>query len=535
MYSLLSARQWLVGLWLVLLAASLIERPLFPIDETRYVGVAWEMWARSDFLVPHLNGAPYSHKPPLLFWLMQSTWAVFGVNEWTARLVAPSFALASVFMTRSLAGLLWPQRPSIGRISALIMTGLVYWMIYSTLTMFDTLLVFFTLLAARMVWLNTLAEPRVVRWCVFGLAIGGGILSKGPVILLHVLPMALTAPWWCRPESSKIDWRRWYLGILLGVSVGAAVALSWAIPAGIAGGEVYRHAIWLGQTSGRLVKSFAHQQPGWWYLAFFPTLLVPWCFWSPFWQNLRRLGLQDKAFRFCLGWMLPVFVVFSLVSGKQLHYLLPLVPVLALTIARIADHDETDWEGTHRPFAVLMAVFAVGLIVLPMAQTYFGLKTAWAGFSPIWGVLLLAAAVGLGIVRSTSAEVSAFYMSAGALLTIVVLSLSLLDIRSERYDVRPISEHIADRLHNHADIAFLGTYHGVFNFYGRLDKGLPATVDPEDWADRHPDGYLVITFKDKRGVSDSVFEYSHPYRGRTMAIVSAKTLRDNETVRALLQ
>ncbi len=51
-------------------------RPLWPVGETRYASVAWEMWQRGDFLVPHLNGELYSHKPPLLFWLMHAGWAV---------------------------------------------------------------------------------------------------------------------------------------------------------------------------------------------------------------------------------------------------------------------------------------------------------------------------------------------------------------------------------------------------------------------------------------------------------------------------
>ena len=36
----------------VLTAVALVTRPLIPIDETRYVGAAWEMWMRGDFLVP---------------------------------------------------------------------------------------------------------------------------------------------------------------------------------------------------------------------------------------------------------------------------------------------------------------------------------------------------------------------------------------------------------------------------------------------------------------------------------------------------
>ena len=67
---------------ILLVAVAYASRPLTPIDETRYIGVAWEMWLRGDFLVPFKNGAPYSHKPPLMIWLYQAGWAIFGVNEW---------------------------------------------------------------------------------------------------------------------------------------------------------------------------------------------------------------------------------------------------------------------------------------------------------------------------------------------------------------------------------------------------------------------------------------------------------------------
>ncbi|MBI2235329.1 MAG: glycosyltransferase family 39 protein, partial [Micavibrio aeruginosavorus] len=51
--------------------AVVLLRPLLPIDETRYVTVAWEMFLRHDPLAPlTVNGTPYHHKPPLLFWLI---------------------------------------------------------------------------------------------------------------------------------------------------------------------------------------------------------------------------------------------------------------------------------------------------------------------------------------------------------------------------------------------------------------------------------------------------------------------------------
>ena len=52
-----------------------------PMFSTRTLAVAWEMWAHGHWLVPHINGDPYSEKVPLLFWMIHAGWAVFGVND----------------------------------------------------------------------------------------------------------------------------------------------------------------------------------------------------------------------------------------------------------------------------------------------------------------------------------------------------------------------------------------------------------------------------------------------------------------------
>ena len=111
---------WLALLLGLLVAASL-ARPLLPIDETRYAAVAWEMWTRGDFLVPHLNGEPYHHKPPLLFWLMHAGWAVFGVNEWSPRLISPLFAAGTLALVHALGRALWPARPEVARMAPFIL------------------------------------------------------------------------------------------------------------------------------------------------------------------------------------------------------------------------------------------------------------------------------------------------------------------------------------------------------------------------------------------------------------------------------
>ena len=167
---------WLAALmWVVLMAVAVWTRPLLPVDETRYLAVAWEMWREGNFLVPHLNGETYSHKPPLLFWLMHLGWGLFGVNDWWPRLVAPLFGLGSLICTVLLAGTLWPGPlyEGIRRRAPIILIGCLFWTFFTTLTMFDMILAFFTLLGlyglvqARRTgsWRARAGGPAPYGWC----------------------------------------------------------------------------------------------------------------------------------------------------------------------------------------------------------------------------------------------------------------------------------------------------------------------------------------------------------------------------------
>src|ERR1700733_13781797 len=91
----LSDRRWV---WLLLILPVALFLPALPIDETRYLAVAWEMRAHGDFLVPHLNGVTYSEKPPLLFWLINLGWFVLGLHAWAVRLGVLAASFISLFL-----------------------------------------------------------------------------------------------------------------------------------------------------------------------------------------------------------------------------------------------------------------------------------------------------------------------------------------------------------------------------------------------------------------------------------------------------
>ena len=100
---------WSAGLILFLSVLTVAVRPLLPIDETRYLAVAWEAHERGDLLVSHLNGDTYAHKPPLLFWLINAVWLVTGVSESGARMVAPLASVLGVILTYRTARMLVPD------------------------------------------------------------------------------------------------------------------------------------------------------------------------------------------------------------------------------------------------------------------------------------------------------------------------------------------------------------------------------------------------------------------------------------------
>ena len=465
-------------LWAILVIAGVSLRPLLPVDETRYASVAWEMWVHGDYLVPHLNGETYSHKPPLLFWLMNLSWAIFGVNDWTPRLIAPLFALASLFLTSAIARNLWPQSQAANVAPLLLIAG-IFWATFSTLTMFDMMVATCTLIG--MFGLLEAWRGRSLRgWTLFALGIGLGVLSKGPVILVFLLPAALAAPYWTKGARPTVAWGRWYVSIMIATLAGAAIALAWAIPAGISGGEAYRNAIFWGQSAGRVVDSFAHKKPIYWYLAILPPMLLPWLLWpsllKAIWRGLKNLrgprsATPDPGVRLLAVWIGVPFAIFSAFSGKAPHYLLPFLPAIAIASA-IGIERLPDGARALRQ-------------ALPLA---------------VFGVLI-----------------------------VVTIHLAAQPRLKDAYDLKPLAEKLASYERDGYALGHYGNYHAQFQFLGRLIGYVAEIGDGElQWLHDNPKAKVVAY---RYTVPDGVQpDYVQKFRGRLAIIWDGKQVANDPTI-----
>jgi 4-amino-4-deoxy-L-arabinose transferase-like glycosyltransferase len=467
--------------------AGVFLRPLAPIDETRYMAVAWEMWLSGDYFVPTRNFELYTHKPPLLFWSINVVWAVFGVSENAARLVAPIYALAGLLLVGRLARRLWPDEPEIGARTKIALSGLLIFAGSAGVTMFDAMLA--TATVAGMLALVTAARTGQWRWWVaLGVALAMGVLSKGPVILLHVLPAAVLLPIWADGRWC-VTWRRALAGTGVAFICALAIVGLWLGPALVMGGPDYREAVLWTQTAGRITDSFAHARPWWFFLALLPLLTFPWVFVPELWRAGRKATVwSEPGMRLALIWAGAALVFFSLISGKQIHYLVPELPAVALIVGRLAREAgpfRLTWAVLPLALAAaLAAAAAAGLVPMgeagPLLQPR-SMLLAWA---------LVIAAIGWGALLLGG-------LRGGAVLTLgTFLALNLLigltDIRAI-YDTHRIAEVIAP--YEDAGIAIIGqSYHAEFNFAGRLKRPVATPTGQEAidaWIDAHPAGLII--------------------------------------------
>ena len=557
-----SMDAWLTTLiWCVLMAPALVLRPLLPIDETRYITVAWEMWSNGNFMVPTLNGEIYSHKPPFLFWFMDLGWTLFGTSEVSARLVAPLFGLGSLWLTAKLARELWPDASEDVRACRAMMAPMmlvtgVYWAVFSTMTMFDMLVTFAAVLA---VLGSVKAWKGFATGCGFwrgiliaGLGIGIGGLAKGPAILVHTLPLALAAPLW-GPHTvhgrGQTAWKTWYLGVFFTVLVGVAITLMWAIPAAIIGGAEYRDAIFIKQSADRMVKSFAHRRPFYWFAVVLPLLLLPWTLWPRLWKGIgaraawrEHRGLRaawcDGGVRVLLIWAGASFVIFSAISGKQPHYLLPVFPALALFAAFLLTHgdaqDRHASEHGHRVPVLflggLMLVLLVGLLGKDVLEPLLKKPLpAWSDAAqPLWLVpaLILAASAALTRAHSPRAETRLIALTVASVMVFVHMSAApALDLA---YNLEPAARQVKAYQDQGRPVAYVGKYHGEFQFMGRLTQPLSTMrtlKDGQDWAKSNATGVVIATLRERDVPASPLPIYLQAYRGKVLVMWDAKTFK----------
>jgi 4-amino-4-deoxy-L-arabinose transferase-like glycosyltransferase len=347
-------------LWLLFLPGVLLYPclafDLFEPDESRYAQIPREMLQRGDWIIPHLQTEPYLDKPPLFYWLVMLAYQLLGVSEAAARLV-PALAVHATILLCYLMGRRWlGERAAFWGALALALSPAFLGM--GRLLILDGVLTLWTTLSLFAAF-EAIRGERLQRrwWLLASVACGLGVLTKGPVSLLLLLPPLLLHGWLtgCR---SRLDRRA--LVVLAGVVL--LVNLPWYIAASLREPSFARHFLWEHNVL-RFVTAFDHPRGVWFYipvvlLGLLPVTLLL----IPFLRFLlsgreESAGQRSPELGFLLlagGWCL---LFFTLSGCKLPTYILPAFPPLCLALGLFLARSR--WRESRLPALTAGVSFAL--------------------------------------------------------------------------------------------------------------------------------------------------------------------------------
>jgi 4-amino-4-deoxy-L-arabinose transferase-like glycosyltransferase len=385
------------GIWpalalaVVLLAGALYftqlgSMPLSDRDEGEYGAAVGAMVQRGDYIIPHLNGQPYLEKPILLFWSITAARWLLGPGEWAARL--PS-AVSAFLLVLAVGYLAWRASGSLAAavLSASAMAFAPLNLLVGRASLTDMPLTLFTTLALGGFFLaSEQPPPRDRRWYLLAWAgLSLAFLTKGPVAPAVVLPACLVyalcqGRLWPILKRAQIHW-----GLLIFV----AVNLPWYGLAFWRLGDRFWQAFFVSQNLRRFSEVLLGHGGGYFY--YLPVLLLGSYLFaaaacpalaSALCRNGRVARQADAMARLRLLSaiaVLVVLVVFSLAATKQINYVLPAMPFLAVLAGyqlwRLGAGEAGGrvargvfWGGLY----LLGGIFLAVLVALPA-----GLPLAW--------------------------------------------------------------------------------------------------------------------------------------------------------------
>jgi 4-amino-4-deoxy-L-arabinose transferase-like glycosyltransferase len=413
-----------------------------------------------------------------------------GPTEAAARLPALLFTLASIALV-----VWWARRrwgPDAGWIAGIALATMPLAFAFARETIFDSTLAFFLTLAVL-----AFADDRpVLAWAAIGL----GGLTKGPVAiavpLLAILPYALLTG---RPLGRIFAWR--------GLVIFLVIALPWFFAVTARHPEFPDYAF-VRETFQRVTtKGFHRTAPFWYYL---PIVLVgafPWIVpalaalgkWRWLWEARRVNPVAQEAI-LLLSWLIGPLVLFSLNQSKLPHYVLPLLPAIALAVGRAMSRRGIGLGA--RAYVPVAALLGIGLITLtvwfpaPISLTPAE-KAALPPVALVLGLVLVASGlvVALAVRRDLPSLGAAAY--AAVVIAIPLAGGSLLRAVGDDRSSAAVTDAVAAALSHSAARGAPAQVVGVNAFIPSLPFYLHRTVPVATVAGRELTSTYIADYADR--------------------------------------
>ncbi len=332
---------------------------LFDRDEGWYAQVAKEMVLSGNWLTPHYLGEIWLAKPPLLYWLIGASFKLFGIGTFQARLVPLLLSVINVLLVARLAAALFNRRIALYSSLIFITAGLPA--IVGKMVLTDSLLLTCILLAVLSHWQIANKSCTLNRTILFGVAIGMGILAKGPAIILFAGGFAL-ALLFTKQKRHWLTTPKFYLSIPAALIIAAPWYLYiWQV----AGPRLTNQFVGFEILSRITGTPHGHTGPPGYHLLIAIVGLLPW-------TGLAFLGVKyafkhrkqnDRNIVLLIWWALP-WLILELIRSKLPHYTLPCYVPLAILSALLLNLALEQKPSTNKTTQKIKHLLARGSLFL---------------------------------------------------------------------------------------------------------------------------------------------------------------------------
>lgn len=489
---------WITS-WILVAGVSFEVRPFATGHEQAPLALAWSLWRDGGFLHTGIGADGALIMWPLLIWIIDLGWSLFGVSEWWPRLIGYAVGLLCVFLTAGMARLLWPGWTGLGAMSGTALSASVVWLILSGMLgpyPIAVAIVISALYALVWYWRTGRRDGHVY----YGTLMGACVLTIGPVgWFLCGLP-ALLAPLWGGGLAEQIDdnrspphgWWRWYAACAIAGAVSFVPVAAWA---GIGVFQVISEDApvidVLSTFSASLVPAIGELRRLWWpVLVAVIAMGMPWIFWAPAWRSLMGMKhvAMDGGARLCVLWLSIVAVPVIMLTGLQFTLMCLALPPVCLLMAFLvflrADRETTDPEGNHRfgtgetTLGLVLVTGGAVMLVAPFSGAVFDVPAWLTMIRGGWGGLLIALGALIAYAIPRLVDLRMMLVSVISTLTVIVGTLAAEPVIEAYLDPRPAAEFVAGQFAQGNPVAFVGPYEGQFDFPARLEEKitiLPGT------------------------------------------------------------
>lgn len=454
---------------------------------------AREMLASGDWVWPTFNGLPRINKTPLSYWLVAGLAQLTGgVDEFTSRLPSAISAILSVAAILYFVSYCISFRTAL--LSAAVWATSLDYIRHAHNARPEMVMTFFVVLTFLSFYSAVITQNRkrqIVYALVFWVSFALSNLAKGPVPLpLVLIPLffyiAIFRKWKVLPRLLPIIGPLIFLCIVLPWPLAIAHKLNWSL------------AVWKLEFIDRFFGQYAPGHKQWYYYLLIMFLFaIPWITFlpmalaAPFYRVWNK---KQSAMQFLWLWFVAGIVFLTISGGKRQHYILPLMPAMAILIGILIEDMVFIRKAYSGRFAkTVLAGHAAGVIALAVAgggyliKTYPNMATEALVLSALTVILVITVVV---LFAARKPAVACGTLFGGIVVLVMVGYVTFLNPLDYNRPSRDFSRKLAQIVPQSDNlIAYERVSNRTVHYFGKV---IPEIMDMPKLYERYEQGDWVV-------------------------------------------